>query len=318
MTEPKFDVAISFLARDEHLALELGDRLATELDTFVYSKQQEQLAGSEGLESLREAFRDASRLVVVLYRDEWGNTPWTGVEQTAIKDRALAEGWEFLLFLALDKVSVVPKWLPETRIRLSLPDYGIDQAIGAIKTRVEQLGGVFRKRDAISLAKQAADRAAKRQDADRILASSGYAAAQEECRTLFAEVARLSTQIAEEAPALNLRGGSGEDRAVLTTIKASMAIWGYLTHPPRESKVTARLFFGRVLLPQEQGLRLIHEAEEHGDLVFTFDYRPGVGWCWISGRECRSTTDLADYLVSKFVYFAEQVDRGQLVGSERD
>jgi hypothetical protein len=34
-------------------------------------------------ESMREPFFD-SRVVVVLYREPWGTTPWTSVEETAI------------------------------------------------------------------------------------------------------------------------------------------------------------------------------------------------------------------------------------------
>jgi hypothetical protein len=128
----------------------------------------------------------------------------------------------------------------------------------------------------------------------------------------------LGKRIAEEAPALKLRGGSSEDHAVMTTIKASMSIWGYFTQPPRESKVTSRLLFGRVLLPEERGLRLTREAEEYRDLVFTFDYRQGVGWCWVSERDCWSTAELGDHLVSVFVAFAEQVERGELGRSEEE
>src|SRR5437870_13892972 len=37
-------------------------------------------AGTHGLESMREPFLTA-RIVVVLYREPWGNTNWTRVEQ---------------------------------------------------------------------------------------------------------------------------------------------------------------------------------------------------------------------------------------------
>jgi hypothetical protein len=87
----KFDVAISFLLKDEPLALQLHSRLSEIFDVFVYSKNQEELAGTDGLESFRQIFRHNSSLVVVLYRDEWGKTRWTRVEEAAIKDRAFNE-----------------------------------------------------------------------------------------------------------------------------------------------------------------------------------------------------------------------------------
>jgi hypothetical protein len=42
-----YDVAISFLRKDEPLAVELRDRLAPRR-VFVYSKAQEEIAGREG------------------------------------------------------------------------------------------------------------------------------------------------------------------------------------------------------------------------------------------------------------------------------
>ena len=82
------DIAISFLSKDETLACKLAEELEREFSVFVFSKEQEKLAGTDGLETLRSAFRDESRLNVVLYRDGWGESPWTRLEQTAITDRA--------------------------------------------------------------------------------------------------------------------------------------------------------------------------------------------------------------------------------------
>lgn len=85
----QYDVAVSFLSVDEPLALQTHAKLSESLEVFVYSKKQEQLAGTDGLESFRQVFRADSRMVVVLYRDGWGQTPWTRVEEAAIKDRFL-------------------------------------------------------------------------------------------------------------------------------------------------------------------------------------------------------------------------------------
>ena len=73
-TDPKYDVAISFLAKDEPIAKELYDRLSEVLKVFYFPHNQEDLVGTNGLESMREPFFD-SRVVVVLYRDPWGRRP---------------------------------------------------------------------------------------------------------------------------------------------------------------------------------------------------------------------------------------------------
>jgi hypothetical protein len=100
------------------------------------------LAGTDGLESMRTPFFEESRIVVVLYREPWGETPWTRVEQTAIKDSCLEYGWQQFFFLMLDKTSPPPKWLPHTHVRFNYADFGLEQAIGAIKARVKECGGV--------------------------------------------------------------------------------------------------------------------------------------------------------------------------------
>ena len=84
ITDPKYDVAISLLSRDEPVGAALHDRLSEGLEVFFYPRKQEDLAGTDGEESMRKPFLDDSRVVVVLYREGWGKTPWTGVEQTAI------------------------------------------------------------------------------------------------------------------------------------------------------------------------------------------------------------------------------------------
>ena len=323
MPEYQFDVAVSFLVGDEAGALEFRDRLAGSLQVFIYSKEQEQLSGTEGLESLREAFRTHCRLVLVLYRDGWGTTPWTRVEQTAITDRALQEGWNFLLFVTLDKTSTLPKWLPETRLRLSLPDYGIEQAVGAIKVRLQELGGTFREQDAVQRAQAAASRVDRHKEAQQTLISQGWEAAGDEIQTVIAEVARLTEKIQGDAPSLAFKFGCERGSCVLTTGPASLSIRGYRTAPAAsECRVVAQFFLGRLLLPAERGRCMAPaQPKERKKLEFYFDFQPGVRWCWKSDptqarnepalllphQRTRTSIELADHIVSLFVSFAEKV-----------
>src|ERR1700730_11398053 len=151
-SESKYDVAISFLARDEPTAAGLSD-LLNGLEVFFFPRKQEELAGTNGLESMREPFLTA-RTVVVLYREPWGNTNWTRVEQAAITDRFLKEGWDCLLFAQLDNGSNFPLRLPQTHVRFALEQYGLDQLAGAVKSRVQQRGGKIEPPNALSLARR--------------------------------------------------------------------------------------------------------------------------------------------------------------------
>ena len=104
------DIAVSFLFKDEGLARELVSRLEG-YRVFFFPKAQEDLAGTDGMESFREEFRTKSLLNVVLYRDGWGDTPWTRIEQTGIQEAFLSRGWDSLLFVTIDEQSTPPKWV---------------------------------------------------------------------------------------------------------------------------------------------------------------------------------------------------------------
>jgi len=81
--------------------------------------------------------------VVVLYRNNWGTTPWTRIEETAIRNRAFDEGYSFVIFVPLDTPPAVPKWLPKTQLWIGLARWGINGAASVIEARFQELGGEF-------------------------------------------------------------------------------------------------------------------------------------------------------------------------------
>ena len=131
----KFDVAFSFVAKDEDLATGINDLLQDRLSTFLYSKQQEGLVGTDGEQTFSDVFGKQARVVVVLYRKEWGQTRWTRIEETAIKGRAFDEGYDFTLFIPLDDTHEVPKWLPKTRIWFDLARWGTSGAAAVVEQK---------------------------------------------------------------------------------------------------------------------------------------------------------------------------------------
>lgn len=70
--EQVFDVAISFLVADEKIASTIKSKLAG-LNVFFYPHNQEELIGTNGLESMRAPFLSA-RVNVVLCRERYGTT----------------------------------------------------------------------------------------------------------------------------------------------------------------------------------------------------------------------------------------------------
>jgi hypothetical protein len=69
MDDFKYDVAISFLIQDISIATALREKLSESLRVFFFPRNQEELAGTDGLESMRAPFFEQSRLNVVIYRE---------------------------------------------------------------------------------------------------------------------------------------------------------------------------------------------------------------------------------------------------------
>jgi hypothetical protein len=59
----KFDVAFSFLAQDEGLATELSDLLQDRMSIFLYSRRQEDVAGTDGEKTFNAVFGVEARLL---------------------------------------------------------------------------------------------------------------------------------------------------------------------------------------------------------------------------------------------------------------
>jgi hypothetical protein len=156
----EYDVAFSFNALDEGIATQLNDLLSPRLKTFIYSERQREIAGTDGQEKFSEVYGQTARLVVVLFRPEWGETPWTRVERDAIKNRSLNDGWDFTTFVPTVERPQMPPWLPKTRLYVGLQRWGIEAAAAVIEARVAELGGNPREETVVERADRFA-RAAK-------------------------------------------------------------------------------------------------------------------------------------------------------------
>lgn len=314
--EYKFDVAISFLSQDEPLAFELYTRLSESMEVFIYSKKQEEVAGTDGLESFRSAFRQESRLVVVLYRNGWGETPWTRIEQVAITDRLLAEGWKWLFFVMVDHISTPPKWLPETHIHFNIEDFGIEQAIGAIKARLQEEGGHLRKLDVVRQAQLLDQRATFFAERQRLMSSiEGVNAVREQVERIFR---RISDKIAEITQTTKLTTSIGHDRdcCVITngTISLRLLWRPEALNSLENSPLRISEYRGRLLLPGERGCyfnkpQMLSESRFHPEIS------TDRGWCWTleaKPNERLISADVADQCVSVYLSLVDKVLSGKI------
>lgn len=202
----KYDVALSFLVQDEPLATQLANILEERHRVFLYSRQQEQLAGTDGEKTFNEVFATQARMVVVLYRQGWGESPWTRIEETAIRNRAYEEGYDFALFVPTDDKPTVPTYLPKTRLWIGLARFGVNGAASVIDARIQELGGEPR---VLSLE----ERAARAQKASEFKAfRQGYFRSHEGVQAADASFSRILEAVEQRvaglqaaAPALGLQ-----------------------------------------------------------------------------------------------------------------
>ena len=89
----------------------------------------------------------------MLFRQGWGESPWTRIEETALRNRAYDEGYDFALFVPTDDRPTVPKYVPKTRIWIGLARFGVNGVASVIDARIQELGGEPR---ALSLEQRAA------------------------------------------------------------------------------------------------------------------------------------------------------------------
>ena len=170
----EFDVAFSFLQEDEEIARKINELIKDRCSTFIYSDHQKELVGKDGTETFRQVFSEKARIVVVLYRESWGTTLWTRVEENAIKIRAYEESADFTLFFSLDKGK--PNWLSKTQIWYDADRFGIELFIPIIEKRIVEYGGQLKEESLLDQAARYTRQIIQRKEIEsHLLSKEGFA-----------------------------------------------------------------------------------------------------------------------------------------------
>ncbi|HET7584380.1 MAG TPA: hypothetical protein VFK13_05700 [Gemmatimonadaceae bacterium] len=309
-----FDVAISFVNVDLGVAAAIRDGLGDTLNVFIYTRKQEEVAGTDGLESFRAVFRHRARLVVILYRAEWGQTKWTRVESEAITDRFLDQGPDFLFVVTMDEAPP-PKWLPEKLIRLRFADFGVQEAVGAIKARALSQGSVVSRPSTAFLALRAQEAADFERQRNTLMKNEhGVQQAQKEAERLVQLIRERAEEAIAAAPGLELHFGSEVDWCVIRApgVAVRVSYRNNIINVLDEARLEVVDLRGAVLLPGESGFpfrkpKRIHEIE----------YRPELtrasGWCWRRpDGSCATSEEIADQCLPSMFSLIHRLNAGQL------
>ena len=141
----KWDVAISLSKRDNDFARQLIKAINPNLKVFFYEDRQEELISKSGPEAFAKTFKEESRVVVILSRDEWSNSFYTEIERNAIIDRTAVknEGYHFLMVIPMIQ-GEIPPWYPSTQIYASPFRFSIEEIAHFIEFKVTEEGGIVK------------------------------------------------------------------------------------------------------------------------------------------------------------------------------
>jgi hypothetical protein len=300
----EYDVAISFLAVDEPLANRLHASLQPPLRVFVFSKVQEELAGTDGAESFREVFRHRSRVAVVLFRSGWGETRFTRVEATAIKDYCLDAGWDRMLFVRLSAEGELPKWVPESNVYLDLQRFSFDDLIGVVKLKASQLGATLRALTPAERAGTIAAREAFDEETKELLRRSP-APFHQAATTLFETLEQHCGEMERTTGWAIVHTGSSRNYYLIVTRDVSLQLLPENVYANRAagSVLTVRLFNGRVLSQEERegGVWVLDEAQEIRSFRLQLDRELNVGWCWKYGGRALTNDAAAELVIGELL-----------------
>ncbi len=304
----KYDVAFSFLAKDEILATELNDLLQDRLNTFLYSKKQEELAGTDGEKTFNSVFGEQTRLVAVLYREDWGDTPWTRIEQTAIKNRAFNEGYDFVIFIPLDQPASVPKWLPKTQLWVGLERWGKTGAASVIEARVQELGGAPHVETVEERAKRLERTLNFKKEKEQFVRShDGVNRSNEEFSMLGDELERLLEIVKSSASTIEYSIKRANRQIVVLGAHAGLGIsWQYhYANSLEDAKLDVALWEGHPPFP---GIMHWDKPRKRNSLSFKFSLlqhgTPGWTIDYPEKREF-DTKSLAEYILKFYMDDAE-------------
>jgi hypothetical protein len=303
----EFDVAISFVRGDLDLALDFAERLAVELRVFVHSRDRERLSASDGLESARTVFRERARLSLLLHRSGWGGTAWTAAEEAAIRERCLATNYRSLVLVNLDG-SAPPDWLPEGYLQFDLQSYPIEQLIGVVKARAQELGAQLQQTSLSDRAAALEQRRAFDAETTHLLESgtAAWGAARE------ALVSAIRDQAAELAARTGweIDCGPGASIGGFVVILQGQSIQLADCELERDSARRAYLElreYDTRLAVERPGQSTAARASDVARVTrIDLRRRPLVGWCWQIDGKVRPTAETAEAVLGKL---RERVER---------
>ncbi|WP_302173705.1 hypothetical protein [uncultured Hydrogenophaga sp.] len=315
MDQYKYDIALSFLARDESIAKDIYNRLKDRYNVFIYSEQQKTLAGKDGEAAFKQVFETEAKLVVVLYRPEWGSTPWTRMEETGIRDRAYKFGYGFTTFVALTDTPQVPDWFPKQRLYVGYERLGLDTVVTVIDARAQEAEIPSRELSVIEQAQILQKRRLFEAERVGFLSSyEGVQSAQNSEKKLRLLVEEKFTELSVAAPSLRIEIHTNDAQLGISGVGPALLI-GYRQvygNTLTDSKFKVELFsFG----PPMKHRSYYEQPQRLRSMELYFDRTEDQPTCWRFNGRHYSEEQTAELIVK--VWLDAQPDGSGGTNSQR-
>lgn len=300
-----YEVAFSFLSAYEATALQVSDSLLDRLTTFVYSQKQPHVVGTntDGVDAFSNVFRYESRVCVILHSEGWGRKGYTHIEEGAMKERGVKEGWDFLLVVRLDD-SIPPKWIPTTKVWYGFAKYGMEGLVATIDNRVTELGG-RPKEDSVleKAARLERERAFEDKQQLFLRSTDGFRRARQEVENLRNLLKLRVGKLAAVSPSLDLRFDSSDITFLSGAAISARSSFAFYWQPQYANSLT-----GAALHVVEWAGRFSYHGMGGGpqkrgfvDAIPSVDYADRVVWQVDERSKILTSEQLIDYLLTRLL-----------------
>jgi hypothetical protein len=212
--------------------------------------------------------------------------------------------------MMLDNTNSPPKWLPTTHVRFNYADFGIEQAIGAIKARVQEAGGTIAPPTALKRAELSRQETEYFKERKLLRSPYGHEKVRSGTVELFAKVEATCTEI-DGSGGASIQFASDSHQCHLRNRASLLAT---LSASP-ESKLVVREFDKRLRMGRENVLFYPDgEPKMLSETTFLPDMNRGRehGWCDEQQQSRFLSSDvLAEKIVSRFIDLNARSERGE-------
>lgn len=327
----------SYASADEQLRGELETHLALmRRESLVETWSFRNIDAGEDWKKTIDANLNAANLILLLISANFiaSNYCWDTEMKRAIERHENGEAmvipvilkacdWHTAPFAKLqalpDSAKPVSSWRPRDRAWENVVA-GLRRAIARLDTgsapssdRPEQPAPA--KHSPVSAARRIAQSAEARKNREARLQKEGWSAFDGEVVEVFASILRIVAEIQSDAPSLGIRAGSKPDHCVVRAGRVTFNMYPYKTNPLAESRLVGRLWFGGIILPEDEGKKFYpEEPKEFKRFEYYFDLREDGAWCWHpeGSAEPLLSVEVAEKSVTDLLEFHEGVEEGRI------